>query len=52
MELNKPLLANSDLTAIPALGELMLLPCGLRPSPKFIQHASCYIGEILFDYGI
>jgi hypothetical protein len=33
----KPLLANSGLKAIPALGELMLPPCGLRPSLGFIQ---------------
>jgi hypothetical protein len=37
MELSKPLLANSGLKAIPALGELMLPSCGLRPSPGFIQ---------------
>jgi hypothetical protein len=35
MELNKPLFANSGLKAIPALGELMLLSYGLRPSPRF-----------------
>jgi hypothetical protein len=33
MELSKPLLANSDLKAVPALGELMLPSCGLRPAP-------------------
>jgi hypothetical protein len=33
----KPLLANSGLKEIPALGELMLPPCGLRPSSGFIQ---------------
>jgi hypothetical protein len=32
-----PLLANSGLKVIPALGELMLPPFGLRPSPEFIQ---------------
>jgi hypothetical protein len=32
----KPLLANSGIQAIPALGELMLPPCGLRPSLGFI----------------
>jgi hypothetical protein len=36
MELSKPLLANSGLKAVPALGELMLPSCGLRPSPRFI----------------
>jgi hypothetical protein len=52
MELNKPLLANSGLKVVPAMEELMLPPCGLRPSPRFIQYTSCYIGGILFDYGI
>jgi hypothetical protein len=33
----KPLLANSGLKIIPALEELMLPPCGLRPSLGFIQ---------------
>jgi hypothetical protein len=33
----KPLLANTGLMAIPSLGELMLPPCGLRPSLGFIQ---------------
>jgi hypothetical protein len=37
MVLNQPLLANSGLKVIPALGELMLPSCGLRPSPGFIQ---------------
>jgi hypothetical protein len=37
MELSKPLLANSGLKAVPALGELMLPSCGLRPSPRFIR---------------
>jgi hypothetical protein len=37
MELTKPLLANSGLKENPALGELMLHSCGLRPSPGFIQ---------------
>jgi hypothetical protein len=32
----KPLLANSGHKMIPALGELMLPPCGLRPSVEFI----------------
>jgi hypothetical protein len=32
----KPLLANSGLKVIPALGELMFPPCGLRPSLGFI----------------
>jgi hypothetical protein len=33
----KPLLANSGLKVIPALGELMLPPCGLKPSLGLIQ---------------
>jgi hypothetical protein len=37
MELSKPLLGNSGLKVVPALGELMLPSCGLRPSPRFIQ---------------
>jgi hypothetical protein len=37
MELSKPLLANSGLNAVPALGELMLPSSGVRQSPRFIQ---------------
>jgi hypothetical protein len=37
MELSKPLLANSGLKVVPALGELMLPSCGLRQSPGFIR---------------
>jgi hypothetical protein len=36
MELSKPLLANSGLKAVPALGELMLPSSELRQSPGFI----------------
>jgi hypothetical protein len=34
---SQPLLANSGLKVILALGELMLPPCGARPSLEFIQ---------------
>jgi hypothetical protein len=50
MELSKPLLVNSGLKAVPALGELMLSSCGLRPSPRIIRYSSCYIRGVLFDY--
>jgi hypothetical protein len=52
VELSKPLLANSGLKAIPALGELMLPSCGLRTSPRFNQVCLIYVGGVLFDYGI
>jgi hypothetical protein len=34
---NQRLLGNIGLIAIPALGVLLLLPCGLRPGPGFIR---------------
>jgi hypothetical protein len=46
MVLSQPLLANPGLKATPALGELMLPPCGLRPSLGYIQvHLMLHCGS-------
>jgi hypothetical protein len=52
MELSKPLLVNSGLKVIPALGELMLMLSQINQATDLFRYASCYIGGVLFDYGI
>jgi hypothetical protein len=47
---SQPLLANSGLMEIPALGELMLPPCGTKPG-VYWGYASYYIGGVLIGYG-